>query len=69
MTLGEFLKNKRIEQKLTQKELAEKLKIDYHLLQKWELNLSKPNLKNGLKLYDLLNFDLEEFKQIVYNQD
>ncbi|MFR7881790.1 MAG: helix-turn-helix domain-containing protein [Christensenellales bacterium] len=34
-----------MEQKLTQKELAEKLKIDYHLLQKWELNLSKPNLK------------------------
>lgn len=46
MTLGEFLKNKRIEQKLTQKELAEKLKIDYHLLQKWD-KLIKTKFKKG----------------------
>ena len=40
MTLGEFLKNKRIEQKLTQKELAEKLNINtWQNIQKYEKNI------------------------------
>lgn len=66
MTLGEYLKQKRLEKKMTQKELAEKINIDYHLLQKWELDLSKPNLKNGFKLIDILNLNTEELKKIIY---
>lgn len=69
MTLGEYIKIKRLEKGLTQKELADKLNIDYHLLQKWELNLSNPNLKNGFKLCDILNLDTLEFKNIIYNQE
>ncbi len=65
MTLGEFLKNKRIEQKLTQKELAEKLKIDYQRIQEYEKNKTMPALKNALILFKVLNIDIKEIEKIL----
>lgn len=67
MTLGEFLKNKRIEKKLTQTELAEKLNLkSYQIIQNYEKNLSEPSNKNIFKLIDILNLDIEELKNILY---
>ena len=66
MTLGEFLKNKRIEQKLTQKELAEKLNIKtWQNIQKYEKNICEHNLKNIFKLCEILKIDIKEIKNII----
>lgn len=65
MTLGEFLKNKRIEQKLTQKELAEKLNISYQRIQEYEKNKTMPALKNALILFKILNIDIKEIEKIL----
>lgn len=66
MTLGEFLKNKRIEQKLTQKKLAEKLNINtWQNIQKYEKNICEPSLKNVFKLCEILKINIKEIKNIV----
>lgn len=65
MTLGEFLKSKRLEKKLTQTELAEKLNIPYQKIQEYEYNKNLPGLKNGLKLIKILEIDLQELEKIL----
>lgn len=66
MTLGEYIKSKRIEKGMTQKELAEKLNIKtYQNIQKYERNENEPNLKIMLNLIEILNLDLKELKKII----
>lgn len=69
MTLGEYIKNKRLEKKITTYRLAKDLNINYQMLQKWEKNLSLPNAKNTFLLIDYLELDLNLVKEILYNQD
>lgn len=65
MTLGEYLKQKRLEKGLTQTELAEKLKIPYQRIQEYENNKNMPALKNGLLIIKILDIDLKEIEKIL----
>lgn len=65
MTLGEYLKQKRLEKGLTQTELAEKLKIPYQRIQEYENNKNMPALKNGLLIIKILDIDLKDIEKIL----
>lgn len=55
MTLGERIKKKRKENKLTQKALAGILGIDHTTVSKWESNIYEPDTKTLNKLAELLS--------------
>lgn len=66
MTLGQYLKEKRLEKGLTQFELAEMLNLKhYQNIQKYEKNLCEPNLKILFNLCEILQISIEEIKKIV----
>lgn len=66
MTLGEFLKNKRIEKNLSMLELAKLAKIsNWQNIQKWEKNLSEPSATNIFKLIKALNLNINELENIL----
>ena len=50
--LGLKLKELRKEKGLTQKQVAEILKVDSSTVRKWELSLREPNLSSLIKLAD-----------------
>lgn len=54
MTLGERIKLKRKESKLTQKQLAEKLGIDHTTISKWESDTYEPDTKSLNALSEIL---------------
>lgn len=66
MTLGEFLKNKRIEKKLSMLELAKLANIsNWQNIQKWEKNLSEPSATNIFKLIKALNLNIDELENLL----
>lgn len=69
MTLGEYLKSKRIEKNISQYKLAKDLKMATRNIQRWEENESLPNAKYIFLLIDYLNLNLEETKKILLQQD
>ena len=52
-TLGEKLKAARIEKKLSQIEVAEKLLVSRQTISKWENNVCLPDLDNFQKICEL----------------
>ena len=59
MTIGDVIKKERIENKLTQEELAKKLNISRQTVSKWEVGTSLPNIEQLIQLTELLNLSLD----------
>lgn len=59
MTLGQRIKLKRNEIKLTQKELATKLGIDHTTVSKWESDIYEPDTSTLNKLADIFNVQVD----------
>lgn len=55
MTLGEYIKTKRIEKNISQYKLAKELKMATRNIQRWEENESLPNAKYIFLLIDFGN--------------
>ena len=58
--IGDFIKKKRKEKKLTQKELAEKLEITDRAISKWERGISCPDISLLKDLCKILEIDINE---------
>lgn len=59
--IGKIIKKLRIENNLTQEELAEKIDISTNYLSKVERGLSRLNVESFLKMAEVLSFSLEDF--------
>lgn len=59
--IGEKIKQKRLEENITQKELASKMNISSQLVSKWETNESVPLLEYIEKLCEVFNVDISYF--------
>lgn len=60
-TLGFFIKNARLDQKLTQEELAERADISVQYLKDIENRGANPSLKTFIKLIRTLNLSADSF--------
>lgn len=69
MTLGEYIKIKRLEKGLTAYKLAKDFNMPHQNIQKWEKNINIPNAKYIFMLIDYLDLDQELVKKILYEQD
>lgn len=58
--IGQFIKNLRIKNNLTQKELADKYNVSYQAVSKWENGKSIPDLTIIKKMSEDFNFDINE---------
>ena len=58
--LGKFIANLRVEKKLTQEDLAEKLYVDKRKISRWECGTSIPDFDMLIKLSEILNVSLYE---------
>jgi transcriptional regulator with XRE-family HTH domain len=56
-TLGNHLRKRRLDLKLTQKDVAEKLGVDKTTVQFWENNRVKPSLRLIPKIIEFLGYD------------
>ena len=56
--IGDFIKEKRKEKELTQKELAEKLEITDRAISKWERGISCPDISLLKDLCKILEIDI-----------
>lgn len=59
-SFGEFLKKKRLENNLTQKEVAKKLIVSESAVSKWEKDVAHPDITLLTKLAELLNVSEHE---------
>ncbi|MBR4026705.1 MAG: helix-turn-helix domain-containing protein [Lachnospiraceae bacterium] len=74
MTIGEQLKKRRLEAKLTQKELGEKLGITQQQIAQYESGKRIPKTETIIKIaealgfdyYDFLEVDIETVKKVTY---
>lgn len=57
---GMTLKLKRIESRLTQKEMAEKIGVSIGAIQKWEQNINQANVGKLKKAADLLGCTVDD---------
>jgi DNA-binding transcriptional regulator YiaG len=64
-TPGDLIKKKRLELKLTQKELAQNLKVDEETVYLWEAKNKKPNSENLKKLMNYLGIAQTEVKLLL----
>lgn len=64
ISIGRFIQKKRIEKKLTQNDLGEKLYVSGKAVSKWERGLSLPDIGLLEKLADILDTDIYEILQI-----
>lgn len=72
MTLGEKIKELRIENKLTQEELANKLGVTRQAISKWEQNLALPDTNNLISISKIFNVKVDElinYKSNLGNQN
>lgn len=60
MEIGEKLKKARLDQGLTQENLAEKLKVSRQTISNWENNRSFPDIISILRLSDIYSISLDE---------
>lgn len=68
MNTGEIIKNARIRQGLSLRELAKKLGISYSAIHHWEKNSRKPNYIDFVKLIDFLKIEEEIFIKEDYKE-
>ena len=54
-SFGEFFKQKRLEKKLTQKDLAKMIMVSESAVSKWEKNIAHPDISLLPKLAEILN--------------
>ncbi|MDN6004811.1 MAG: helix-turn-helix domain-containing protein, partial [Enterococcus sp.] len=59
MDIGTIIKEKRVENNLTQEALAQKFFVTRQLISKWENGKSYPDLKQVVQLSELFNISLE----------
>ena len=60
MALGENIKSRREELKLSQEYIAEQLGVSRQAIAKWEGGQSSPNSENLIKLANLLSVPIDE---------
>ena len=60
MKFAENLKTLRVANSLTQKDLAEKLRIHQSNLSDWEKGISRPEYENLIALADIFDISLDE---------
>ena len=58
--IGQFIKNIRKENKLTQKELADKLGVTYQAVSKWENGKNVPDISIIKEMSKMFNVDIDE---------
>ncbi|WP_265457426.1 helix-turn-helix domain-containing protein [Enterococcus sp. HY326] len=58
--LGEKLRNYRLEQQLTQKQLADRLFVSDKTISKWESGVGKPDIDTLKNVADLLNLSVDD---------
>ena len=58
--IGKYIKDKRIEMRLTQKELANKLNISFQAISKWETGNALPETSILLPLSDVLEVTVDQ---------
>ena len=63
MSIGEHLKKLRQESGLTQRDLAEALKMPHRQISRYELNVDKPSVKNLIKLAEYFEVSID---QLIY---
>lgn len=61
MTVGEKIKLARINENLSQSELAKAIGVTYQTISKWELNKSLPDIFSLKKLSEFLKKDIYYF--------
>ncbi len=59
-TIGESIKLNRIEQKYTQKQLAQKIGVTHAAISYWENGVNIPNVKDCWLLADALGITIDE---------
>jgi len=64
-----YLRMKREEAGLTQRELAQMLGVDFSVISRIELYKAKLSRKNALKLCELLNIDYEDYLRAITNKE
>lgn len=62
--MNEFLRNKRLEKGLFQREVAKKMGCSAQQIYSYEKGTRTPSLKAILKFAEVLEFDLEELKKV-----
>ena len=60
MNIGEVIKKKRKEKKISQVKLAELIGVSQTDIWRWEKDIHEPSLKFIYKLCDVLEFDLSD---------
>lgn len=66
LTIGESLKKLRLQNGLTQKEMAENLNVSYQTISKWELDKSLPSLEMIVSISLLYDVSIDS---IIFNQE
>lgn len=57
---GNIIRKARLEHKMTQKQLADKIDISDKAISKWECGSGNPNVSLIIKLSDILGIDVRE---------
>ena len=65
MTLGEQIKIRREEKRLTQEELAEQLEVSRQSVSKWEADKAKPTKEKRVRLEEILQTSFQEEPEIM----
>ncbi len=62
--VGSIIRKARLEQKITQKQLAEKMDISDKAISKWECGYGNPDISLILKLSNILDIDVRELLKV-----
>lgn len=62
--VGNIIRKARLEQKMTQKQLADKMDISDKAISKWECGYGNPDICFILKLSNILNIDVQELLKV-----
>lgn len=54
------IKQYRLENKITQKELAEELNVSQNTISQWETDIREPNIRKVIELAEVLSTTVEE---------
>jgi transcriptional regulator with XRE-family HTH domain len=66
--LSEYIKKKRLENNLSQSDVANAIKVHSRVYQRWEAGEFIPNAENLFNLIDLLNLDVNVVKELIVKQ-
>lgn len=62
--VGNIIRKARLQQKMTQKQLADKIGISDKAISKWECGYGNPDISLVLKLSDILSIDVRELLKV-----